>query len=167
MQTKEEKKACQAAYRAAHRGEKKSYNTAYNTANREEISAQKAAYHTANREKIKARNAAYHAANREKIKAQRAEYRAANRGKIRADARMRKHGIPLETFQTMRRTQKDVCGICKRTFLETPYVDHCHKTGQIRGLLCRRCNTALGSFNDSLEILDSAKEYLRQFTKPV
>lgn len=39
-------------------------------------------------------------------------------------------------------------------------VDHCHTTGKIRGILCRGCNTALGSFRDNLESLRSAVKYL-------
>lgn len=39
--------------------------------------------------------------------------------------------------------------------------DHCHETGQWRGRLCQRCNTALGLFNDDIEILKRAIEYLQ------
>lgn len=164
MQTKEEKKACQVVYRAAHREEKKSYNAAYNVANREEISAQKATYYVANRERDRTRSRSYQAVNREKIKTQRASYRAANKEAIRAQ-RLGKYGLSLGTFQLMRRRQKNACGICGETFLETPYVDHCHKTGEVRGLLCRRCNTALGSFKDSYELLRGALEYLEHGPK--
>lgn len=41
-------------------------------------------------------------------------------------------------------------------------IDHCHKTGKIRGLLCRRCNLALGAFEDSTILLKSAKKYLEK-----
>lgn len=39
-------------------------------------------------------------------------------------------------------------------------IDHCHKTGKIRGILCSRCNTALGGFNDDIKLLDKAINYL-------
>lgn len=39
-------------------------------------------------------------------------------------------------------------------------VDHCHESGNIRGLLCHRCNTALGLFNDKIEVIRSAADYL-------
>ena len=41
-------------------------------------------------------------------------------------------------------------------------VDHCHKTGKVRGLLCWACNTSIGRFKDSIEILESAISYIRE-----
>ena len=41
--------------------------------------------------------------------------------------------------------------------------DHCHRTGRVRGLLCMRCNTALGSFRDNLVLLQKAMEYLGKY----
>jgi hypothetical protein len=65
--------------------------------------------------------------------------------------------------------QNNVCAICKNpeTQLKKNYkkvkmlsVDHCHRTGKIRGLLCHKCNTGLGSFMDSIKNLKSAVDYL-------
>jgi hypothetical protein len=60
------------------------------------------------------------------------------------------------------------CAICKvsgglisGSFLS---VDHNHSTGAIRGLLCSRCNTALGMLEDSLDNLEAAKIYLQRDT---
>ena len=39
-------------------------------------------------------------------------------------------------------------------------IDHCHDTGQIRGLLCHSCNIGLGNFKDSIETLEKAIKYL-------
>jgi hypothetical protein len=41
-------------------------------------------------------------------------------------------------------------------------VDHCHKTGKIRGLLCQNCNRALGKFKDSPDLLRKAAEYIEK-----
>lgn len=53
------------------------------------------------------------------------------------------------------------CEICGRT--EGLGVDHCHKTGKPRGNLCRACNTALGSFGDSPQLLRAAAQYIERW----
>ena len=59
---------------------------------------------------------------------------------------------------------KPYCNICGTT--HNLHIDHCHKTNKIRGYLCRNHNTALGKFNDDVEELRSAIEYLLTSTKP-
>jgi len=58
--------------------------------------------------------------------------------------------------------QRGLCAICKRdeATVGTLCLDHCHETGKIRGLLCRKCNTGLGMFHDNLENVLAASEYL-------
>ncbi len=59
--------------------------------------------------------------------------------------------------------QDNCCAICKVSFSHTQdYVDHCHKTDRVRGLLCRECNCVLGKFKDNPIFFDNAAEYLRQ-----
>ncbi len=101
--------------------------------------------------------------------------RANNPVKQRKDDRKhklsRKYGItPLE-YECMFREQNGVCAICKHP--ETAFdprhgivrrlaVDHCHKTGKIRGLLCNRCNRLLGKCNDDVTLFYSAADYLKK-----
>jgi hypothetical protein len=67
--------------------------------------------------------------------------------------------------------QNGVCWICeKRTRgrgeeKNTLAVDHNHKTGKIRGLLCSNCNTGLGNLRDSIELLEKAITYLKEKDK--
>ena len=63
-----------------------------------------------------------------------------------------------EDFEIMSNLQNNNCAICGEEV--KLHVDHCHKTGKIRGLLCRNCNTSLGKFKDSPEILQNAITYL-------
>ena len=71
-----------------------------------------------------------------------------------------KYGITLEDFENMRTSQDNSCGICEVIFKGTPYVDHCHSTGKVRGLLCSNCNTGLGMFEDDVDRLREAIRYL-------
>ena len=56
--------------------------------------------------------------------------------------------------------QGGVCAICKRKFDKTPCVDHCHSTGKVRGLLCRKCNIGLGFCRDDSNLMRAATAYL-------
>lgn len=62
--------------------------------------------------------------------------------------------------------QGNKCAICGSTLNSSRYtklaVDHDHKTGKVRGLLCTNCNTAIGLMKDSPERLQAAIEYLRR-----
>lgn len=75
------------------------------------------------------------------------------------------YGITLDDYYVMLEAQNNRCKICKTTVpsSRTQYfaVDHCHTTGKVRGLLCTKCNTGLGRFNDNLELLNSAITYLK------
>ncbi len=83
-------------------------------------------------------------------------------------------GIDKNIYEEMLSQQNSVCAICKqpesfkskigRNRSEFLCVDHCHDSGNIRGLLCRKCNAALGGFNDSIKMLETAINYLMKFT---
>ena len=75
-----------------------------------------------------------------------------------------KFGITHEQYDAMHWRQSGVCAICRsdKTWGDRRLsVDHCHKTGRVRDLLCSQCNSALGNFHDSLPLLQRAMEYLR------
>ena len=66
------------------------------------------------------------------------------------------------SYNAMWLAQDGKCAICRLVCIKSLAVDHCHKTGKIRGLLCMRCNTALGMFKDDPSLLLRAIEYLKQ-----
>ncbi len=78
------------------------------------------------------------------------------------DRCLRRYGIDLTTYEAMAEAQGYKCAICPTPHTEASplYVDHCHVTGQVRGLLCPRCNTGLGNFKDHPGYLLAAVEYL-------
>ncbi len=84
----------------------------------------------------------------------------------------RQYGITVEDYDRMRAAQNGACAVCGTT---TPvgrvsewtqdywlHVDHDHKTGTVRGLLCNECNTGLGKFQDDPELLVAAVSYLER-----
>jgi hypothetical protein len=76
---------------------------------------------------------------------------------------LKNYHITLEFFDCLRAYQNYRCAMCKRVeadFKTNLAVDHCHRTGQLRGLLCWLCNKRLGKFSDDHELLRAAAEYV-------
>jgi hypothetical protein len=82
------------------------------------------------------------------------------------------YGITVEQYDTLLAEQKECCAVCgstssysrnyKNTARAKFSVDHCHATGKVRGLLCTKCNRALGLLNDSIESVLRMSEYLKK-----
>ncbi len=62
----------------------------------------------------------------------------------------------------MLKEQEGKCAVCSKVPENKLNIDHCHKTGKIRQLLCRGCNTALGHVNDNIEILEKLILYIKK-----
>lgn len=80
-----------------------------------------------------------------------------------------KYGLTPEAVDRMVTEQSGRCAICKAAFVDvaadrfrwSPFaIDHCHKTGKVRGLLCHKCNKGLGLFADDRIRLRAAIGYL-------
>lgn len=78
--------------------------------------------------------------------------------------------VSKEYYLKLHEEQNGLCAICglpetminnKGSIPKRLAIDHCHKTGKIRKLLCHHCNVSLGGFKDSIELLQSAIEYLK------
>lgn len=102
---------------------------------------------------------------REKHLAAVKEWQRANPDKRHAQ-RLRKYGLTRARYYEMLAEQGGVCAICgtdnpgdRRTTLF--FVDHCHATGRVRGLLCSPCNLGIGKFGDEPERLERAAVYVR------
>lgn len=79
----------------------------------------------------------------------------------------RKFGITLLQYEELLELQNGVCAICQQPdgMGWSLAVDHDHTTGQVRGLLCGRCNyRLLGSVNDDIQLLERAIAYLKEAT---
>lgn len=80
----------------------------------------------------------------------------------RAGHLKRKYGITLEQYDMLLSGQRGGCAICGREPRPdiSLHLDHDHQTGQLRGILCFRCNNALGDFDDDISLLQQAVGYL-------
>lgn len=82
----------------------------------------------------------------------------------------RDYGITKEEYYALLEWQNGVCGICKKPEtkvsrsrgLNMLAVDHCHRTGRVRGLLCARCNGVLGWVSDDTSLLRRMSEYINE-----
>jgi hypothetical protein len=77
----------------------------------------------------------------------------------------RLYGITLDEHTQMYEEQNGVCAVCEKPGdgkWKKLCVDHDHKTGKVRQLLCRNCNMVLGQIDDSINHLEKLKAYLQK-----
>jgi dCMP deaminase len=85
------------------------------------------------------------------------EYQRVNRERYLTN----NYGLTIAQYDIMSERQGNVCAICKQTEpVGNLVVDHDHKTGKVRGLLCNKCNRAIGSLQDDISVIRSASLYL-------
>lgn len=77
---------------------------------------------------------------------------------------MTSYGLTEDEFNNLLKQQNNKCAICGTSDWgkPSPSIDHCHKTGKVRGLLCNNCNRGLGLLKDSKEIIQNAIKYLKR-----
>lgn len=135
--------------------------------NREALNEKKRQKYAANPEKSREKSCAqsrrYRANNLEQDREYHKRWYVDNREKVLKDTRKnalrRQYGITFVEYAARNRDQNGLCLICKHP-CQKLCVDHCHKSGVVRGLLCRKCNTGLGSFNDDFSTLIRAAHYI-------
>jgi len=93
-------------------------------------------------------------------------WKSKNKDKAKCADLTRKYNLSLEGYNYLYKSQGGKCLICGVSELkssrQTLFVDHCHKTGEIRGLLCHHCNSGLGYFRDNPNLLKKAQWYLNR-----
>ena len=147
------------------------YMRKYRAENHERVRARdrvtEAAWREKNKPRLLEKEKAYRNANRdalrEKWKAWALKDRAAHPEKHRQFALKRLYGITQEEYDRLLLTQDGHCAICPRKPEDEKFgvlhVDHSHTTGAVRGLLCHKCNTGGGLFNDDPDLLCKAADW--------
>jgi len=99
-----------------------------------------------------------------------AKYRKTPNGqKIIKNSNLKKYGITIDEYEAMFNKQNGSCAICKNPETKTNQyglirlaVEHCHRSGKNRGLLCMNCNRAIGLIGENLETISSMLDYLKK-----
>lgn len=92
-------------------------------------------------------------------------WRKANPHKVREQKYKNRYGISITEYNSLLKRQEYSCKICginspgRRNYF---FVDHCHSTGRVRGLLCDNCNKGLGHFKDNISTLKMAIKYIKR-----
>lgn len=119
-------------------------------------------YYHKNRDRLlKLRREHYRFNRRKEIEYQKS-YQERNPDKVDT-IKLRRYGMSLAEYDELLLKQEGVCAICKQVDScgRRLSVDHDHVTGKIRGLLCVKCNVAMGNMDDSIDKLESMIKYLR------
>jgi hypothetical protein len=108
------------------------------------------------------------ARNRSSRMAHHDEINARKRHRWRTDTEYRerlytgRYGLSPDDYHKLVRQQGGVCAICRKAGRALE-IDHCHATNMVRRLLCHKCNTGLGQFDDDPDVLRAAAAYLEEF----
>jgi hypothetical protein len=127
------------------------------------------AYYQLHKERLRAKAKQWHRDNPEKAREYYAKRYMESREQCRNRALERKFGITRAEYDQMLADQGGVCKLCDG---KEPYpgsralcVDHDHETGKVRSLLCTHCNSGLGMFRDSPDLLRAAAAYIEAHKK--
>lgn len=121
-----------------------------------------------NPERVKQNNVAWRKANPELAGLLKPRWAALNPEKVLARELRRTYGLTVAEFYRMLAEQGGVCAACRKPcYRKRLSVDHDHKTGAVRGLLCQRCNSALGQARENPETLRALADYIETATRAV
>ena len=106
----------------------------------------------------------YQKENKTRLKQQRQQYYQDNikyyKTVNKKNRLLREYGISLNKYHNMLQQQDCRCAICNKRNKQL-VIDHNHKTGKIKGLLCNKCNSGIGFLQDSVHIINKARIYLQ------
>ena len=120
-------------------------------------------------EKAKATRRRWVEAHPEQVREQQNRWAREHPDKVKLKRRkstLSAYGMSLEDYNAMFEAQEGCCAICGRHQSELDkilVIDHNHDTGEVRRLLCSACNAGIGMFQEDVNLLLNAIEYLRQF----
>lgn len=162
------------AWRLANPEKDAASNKAYRLANPEKVAAWGKAWAIANREHLKAVRKAYQQAHPEVGRKASMKWQLSHPEKTAINNRTRKlkeNGFTRELYDRLLNEQGGACAICGVALkigqgMTCAAADHDHVTEKHRGILCQRCNFGIWYFNDNVELLLAAADYLKNYEDP-
>ena len=143
----------------------KEYQKAWRAKNLERVQARdrKRNENPERKEQMAETHKRYRENNKEHIKEYRDEWYKSHDGK-RTAYNLKRYGLSVEDYMDMTVEQQGLCAICGKECVRNKKlcVDHNHDTGEVRELLCSKCNFGIGQFNDDPDLLKKAVRYLRR-----
>jgi len=146
------------------KAKRKEYQDRYRLKNKDKIAQRQ----LENKDKIKEKSQKWYLKNKDIVIERSKKWALENKEKrqeiVRKNYLSKKYGLTLEQEIAMKLAQNNSCAICKIELLprHKTHIDHCHKTGKVREILCNNCNVMLGHAKDSEDILKSALAYLEK-----
>lgn len=133
------------------------------------VSLKNQRYYQENKERVRDRTNRYYHGNKKSILDDRKQVRKSDPERFTNMGYLTKYGLDRERYDQMREQQQHSCAICgdheSLNRNSKLFVDHDHKTGGVRGLLCHGCNAGIGNLKDNADLLEKAAEYLRTTSK--
>lgn len=170
MADREKARESERKYRARNLEKRRTEDREYKARLRKEVPEKvqemRRRYYERNKEKIKTQTYAYRAKHperwREKNRRYQQERAKADPNYWRAKSIKKRYGITIEEFEQLLKAQENRCAICRTPAdqIKRKCIDHCHRTGKVRGILCQGCNVAIAHLRDDPLIALRASEYL-------
>jgi hypothetical protein len=174
QEQKEKRREYETAYRLANRDKVRAREKARYLSNKEKQATYQKARYAKNRGVLLAKQKAYYNENKEERLAFANKYYADNWDKLKSmrveqkDRRrnrriLRVYGLSQDGYDALMKMQGGGCAICGTTEWKGwggGCVDHDHKTGAVRGILCFHCNSAIGLLKDNPKLVRAALDYL-------
>lgn len=170
------------AYREKNIEKVKQSNKEYSEKNKESLKEKNKEWRARNKEKRQEYSREYNLKNKERRKEWFNDWKQKNPERLKElkkksaeknrlierERKLKKfYNMSLEEFNLLSERQNHKCTICKKDAAleknKNLVVDHCHRTGKVRSLLCDRCNRTMGSLEENIEILESMIKYIREY----
>ena len=117
----------------------------------------------------------YYLKNKDKHAVRNKQWKQKNKERVRFLSRrqvLKGYGLTSDQYDILLESQNGVCAVCKKEEIRIINgkvtrlaVHHDHETGRVQGLLCAKCNTGLGFFNDNPQLVNDAAIFINRFVK--